>query len=72
MKKVCPDLGKSDYQEKTLDVRMRSTESPCTTIVDVGGVIDDHNTSLTPQGIQQGDFQMVTHPVIKLLQQGLT
>lgn len=27
MKKVCPDLGKSDYQEKTLDVRMRSTET---------------------------------------------
>lgn len=46
--------------------------SPYTTIAEVGGVIDDHNTSLTPYGIQQEDFQVVTHPVINLLQQGLT
>lgn len=34
-------------------------------------VIDDHYACLTPQGIQHGFSQMVTHQVINLVQQGL-
>ena len=53
-------------------VRLRSTETQCI-VVEVEGVIDVHYASLTSQGVQNKEvIQMVTHPDINLVQQGLT
>ena len=62
-------------REETLEVRLRSTETRCTynIEVEVEGVIDVHYASLTSQGVQHRVFiEMVTHPDINPVQQGLT
>ena len=55
---------KPECPEKTLEVRLRSTETRSTynIVVEVKGVIDVHYASLTSQGVQHGVFYLDGHP----------
>ena len=55
-------------KEQTSEGGSNEPLSPCTT-AEVRGVIDDHCTSLTPQGIQQ---EMGYNPVIRRLKKPTT
>ena len=44
------------YPAKTLEVRLRSTETQATNYICSRGEIDNHNASLTYQGVQHGRF----------------
>ena len=54
---------KPECPEKTLEVRLRSTETRSTynIVVEVEGVIDVHCTSLTSQGVQHRVFYLDGH-----------
>ena len=55
---------KLECPEKTLEVRLRSTEtqSTCNIVVEVEGVIDVHCASLTSQGVKHRVFYQDGHP----------
>ena len=48
--------NRTEYPAKTLEVRLRSTETQATNYICSRGEIDDHNASLTSQGVQRGRF----------------
>ena len=47
---------KPEYPAKTLEVKLRSTETQATNYICSRGEIDDLNASLTSQGVQHGRF----------------
>ena len=55
---------KPECPEKTLEVRLRLTETRFTynIVVEVEGVIDVHYASLTSQGVQRRVFYLYGHP----------
>ena len=56
---------KPECKEKTIEVRLRSTETQFQThniVVEVEGVIDVHYASLTSKGIQHRVFYLDCHP----------
>ena len=55
---------KPECPEKTLEVRLRLTQTQSTKniVVEVEGVIDVHYTSLTSQGVQHRVFYLDGHP----------
>ena len=58
-------ISHSECPEKTLEVRLRSTETQSTYnifLVEVRGVIDVHYASLTSQGVQHSVFYRDGHP----------